>query len=148
MSSYLKKRVNMWRSLENRSLVDKYPINIEIKVTGPAADVDWNDVVKFIDLLTNNRLRVNANIKDAQTVLGACFSAVYKEGYDSEFLKDIIFTPTGIDYKGRHPYVPNTFLYDYFFFPQYAKDIYEDVGAVAYRAHFKDHWFLGIYCEI
>lgn len=141
-------RVNMWRSLDNEWLIDQYSITIEIKVTDLATGVNWDDVGEFLDQLAGNRQRINENIRDAQTVLGTYFNIVNKEYYNSDFLNEIIFTPTAINYKGRHPYEQSSFLYDYFFFPHYAKNIYEDIGAIPYMAYFKDFMFLGIYCDM
>jgi hypothetical protein len=140
-------KYSTWSSVKNEALVDQYPVSVRVKATDAAGGIYWDDVVEFMGDLARSRPLVNKNIKDAQALLGAYFSIFNKEHYDSDFLKDIVFTPWGIDLKGRDPYEPNFFLYDYSFYAQYAKDEQEDIGTAHYMASFKGHMLVGMYYD-
>jgi hypothetical protein len=139
--------LNMWRIRGNNSLIDSHTIDLEIDLANLGGTIDWIEIADFISSILGNRSAVNENIKNAQLVLWSYYKTIHKKAFDEEFFQDVAFDLTGIDYKGKKANT-DSFMYDYFFFPQYLKDIYRDIGSVPYRANFRGQLFLGIYCDI
>jgi hypothetical protein len=142
-------RLNMWRILENRSLVDYYAIDVEIDLAHSGGIIDWDQIADFIEFITSSRQIVNDNITGAQFVLGSLFKTIYKGAFDDNFFNDVVFNLSGIDYKGlcKNINLKNSFEYDFFFFPQFKKNINEDISTYVWRANFRDTLLLGVYCD-
>lgn len=142
-------RLNMWRMLENNSLVANCSIDLEIDLAHSGGIIDWGQISDFIEFLRSSREIINDNITGAQFVLGALFKAINKGAYEDDFFNDVVFGLSGIDYKGlsKNINLKNSFEYDLFFFPQYTKNIYEDIGSYVWRANFRDALLLGVYCD-
>ena len=144
---FLDENLNMWRLLESPFLITDRSIDLEIDLRNIKGDLSWKEIEDFIDYLSLSK-KVTDNITDAQRLLHTYFSVINKT-YDIDFLKDIVFNLSGIDYKGycNNVNLSDKFEYDLFFFPQYAKDIHRDVGSFVWRANFRDTLLLGVYCD-
>ncbi|CAM3139365.1 hypothetical protein [Flavobacterium frigoris] len=140
---------NMWRALENSNLIDGQTIDMEIDLANFNDSFDWQDVEKFIESLKNNNLLYLKRIEDAKAVLKTLFKVINKNGYDKEFFDYLDFNLSGIDFKGycSNVNLKDKFEYDYFFFPQYSKDPYRDIGSFVWRSNFRDALLLGVSCD-
>lgn len=141
--------LNMWRILENPNFIEGYSVDMEIELTNFVGGIDWQKTVGFIELLRNNNSLLIERITDAKIVLKSLFATINKKSYDADFLNYIEFNLSGIDFKGNCKIVnlEQQFEYDYFFFPQYTKDPYRDIGSFVWRANFRDMILLGVYCD-
>lgn len=140
---------NMWRLIDNKNLIDGNSVDLEIDLGNLAEGIKWDEIEKFIKFISSDKAKVFQNIRDARTVLQSFYRVINKDVYDHRFFDNIHFNITGIDYKGHPKNVNliNSFEYDYFFFPQYTKDIYRDIGSFVWRVNFRDNLLLGVYCD-
>jgi len=141
--------LNMWRIIENPNFIEGNSIDMEIDLSNFANHLDWQEVGNFIESMKNNNPLYIERIDDAKQVLKALFQSINKKGYDSDFFNYIEFNLSGIDYKGNCKIVNMKyhFEYDYFFFPQYTKEPYRDIGSFVWRANFRDTLLLGVFCD-
>lgn len=140
---------NMWRIIETPNLLIDNIIDIEIDLDNFVNTLDWQEVGGFIKSIKNNNLLYLERIEDAKMVLKAFFKSIYKNGFDKDFYEHIEFYLSGIDFKGycKNVNLSDKFEFDYFFFPQYSKDPYRDIGSFVWRAHFRDTLLLGVFCD-
>ena len=145
---WLDERLNMWRMIESKLLIDNYAVDLEIDIANLDGVVNWTEIANFIQYIAYDRQRVNKNIEAAQFALNAFFTALYREVDDEPFLDldHIVFELAGIDYKGRckNSNQKNSIEYDFFFCPRYVKDPYRDIGTCPWRAIFRDQLLLGV----
>ena len=141
--------LNMWRVVEDSNFIEGQYIDLEIDLTNFNNQLDWQDVEEFIGTMKSNNPLYIERIEDAKTVLKSLFKTVNKGLYDENFHEYIEFNLSGIDFKGRCENVNlnNKFEYDYFFFPQYSKEPYKDIGSFVWRANFRDTLLLGVFCD-
>ena len=139
----------MWRVIESPDFIDGQSIDLEIDLSNFANTLDWQEVEKFIGSIKNNNSLYIESIEDAKAVLKTLFKTINKKGYDKDFYEHIEFNLSGIDFKGlwKNINLNDKFEYDYFFFPQYSKDPYQDIGSYVWRANFRDTLLLGVYCD-
>jgi hypothetical protein len=142
-------RINMWRVIENSNFIEGQAIDLEIDLTNFTNQLDWKEVESFIESMRNNNLLCSESVEDAKEVLKSLFKSINKRVYDKDFFEYIEFNLSGIDFKGRCKNVNlgDKFEYDYFFFPQYTKEPYRDIGSFVWRANFRDTLLLGVYCD-
>lgn len=136
---------NTWRVIENDSLIDNYAVDLEIEVEHIGGVINWNEITGFIDYITENRQLINEQLENAQFVLKTFFKAEHKAYYSDDFLKDVIFEPNGIMYKGLYKTddQKNAFRYSFLYFPYYG-DGSEDLGSSSWEANFRGDLFLGV----
>jgi hypothetical protein len=141
--------INMWRVIENSNFIDGQTIDLEIDLVNFNNQLNWQEVEKFIESIKNNNALHSERIKDAKEVLKTLFKTINKAGYDNDFFEYIEFNLSGIDFKGysKNVNLGDKFEFDYFFFPQYSKDPYRDIGSFVWRANFRDTLLLGVYCD-
>ena len=141
--------ISMWRIIEETGLIDGHSIDLEIDLSNFTNPLDWQEVEKFIESMKNNNSLFIERIEDAKEVLKILFKTINKKSYDKNFYEDIEFNLSGIDFKGlcKNINLNDKFEYDYFFFPQYSKDPYRDIGSFVWRANFRDTLLLGVYCD-
>lgn len=141
--------LNMWRVIESPNFFDGQSIDMEIDLANINNSFDWQEVEKFIVSIKNNNSLCLERIEDAKAVLKTLFKTINKNGYDKDFFDYIEFNLSGIDFKGycKNVNLGDKFEYDYFFFPQYSKDPYKDIGSFVWRANFRDALLLGVYCD-
>ena len=141
--------ITMWRVVESPNFIEGQVIDFEIDLLNFTNQLDWNEVESFIALLKKNNSWYRDRIEDAKEVLKSLYKAINKGGYDKDFFEHVEFNLSGIDFKGRCKNInlSHTFEYDYFFFPQYSKDPYRDIGSFVWRANFRDNLLLGVYCD-
>lgn len=139
--------LNMWRLIESQFLINGYNIDLEIDLKKINHQLSWKEIEDFIDYLSLNK-KVFENIADAEKLLNVYFSIINKT-YDVDFLKNVVFILSGIDYKGYCSNVNllDKFEYDLLFFPQYSKDPLRDIGSFVWRASFRDTLLLGVSCD-
>lgn len=142
------KSLNMWRVIESSDVIEGHSIDIEIDLGNFTTPMDWTKVEKFIELVRNNNKLYIERISDAKQVLKTLFQSINKN-YSQEFIEQIEFILSGIDFKGNCKIVnlEDRFIYDYFFFPVYTKEPYRDIGSFVWRANFRDSLLLGVYCN-
>ncbi|WP_428225615.1 hypothetical protein [Flavobacterium sp.] len=142
-------RINMWRIIESPDFIEGQSIDLEIDLSNFTNPLDWLEVEKFIESMKNNNSLFIERIEDAKEVLKILFKTINKKSYDKNFYEDIEFNLSGIDFKGlcKNINLNDKFEYDYFFFPQYSKDPYRDIGSFVWRANFRDTLLLGVYCD-
>lgn len=140
---------NMWRVIDNPNIIDGQSIDLEIDLVNFENQIDWEEVSKFIESVKNNNPLYSERIKDAKKVLNTLFNTINKEVYKDDFFEHIEFKLSGIDFKGysKNINLRVKFEFDYFFFPQYLKDPYRDIGSFVWRANFRDTLLLGVYCD-
>ena len=141
--------LNMWRIIENPNLIDGQNIDIEIDLANFKNSLDWLDITKFIESIKNNNTLFVERVGDAKEVLKSLFKSINKKVYEYDFYEHLEFNLAGIDFKGycKNINLSDKFEYDYFFFPQYTKDPYRDIGSFVWRANFRDTLLLGVYCD-
>jgi hypothetical protein len=146
---FFDENVNMWRLIENPNLIHNISIDIEIDLVNVGSEINWSDVQKFIEFLHENSIFMDECLNDSSSLLHSLFSSIYKKTYDNDFLKNITFTLSGIDFKGysKNINLSNRFEYDYFFFPIDSKNPSNDIGSFVWRANFRDKLLLGVYCD-
>lgn len=141
--------LNMWRILENSNFIEGYSLDMEIELTNFVGGIDWGKTAGFIELLQSNNSLLIERIADAKKVLKSLFETINKKSYDADFFNYIEFNMSGIDFKGNCNIVnlEQQFEYDFFFFPQYTKEPYRDIGSFVWSANFRDMLLLGVYCD-
>ncbi|MFQ3577073.1 MAG: hypothetical protein SNJ77_11625 [Cytophagales bacterium] len=140
---------NMWRVIESPNLIVGQYIDLEIDLANFPTQLNWHEVERFIESLKNNHSLYSERIEDAKEVLKSLYKSINKGVNEKEFFEHVEFNLSGIDFKGRCKNVNlnDKFEYDYFFFPQYSKDPYRDIGSFVWRANFRDTLLLGVYCD-
>ena len=142
-------QINTWRIIESQSIIDGYILDIEINLTNYNAVFNWQEIEKFIESLKNNNSLYVERIADAKEVLKSLFKSINKKVYDNDFFNYFEFNISGIDFKGycNNINLNDKFEYDCFFFTQYTKEPYRDIGSFVWRANFRDTLLLGVYCD-
>lgn len=132
-------RNNMWRVIENSSIIKGQVIDLEIDLTNFTGQLDWQEVERFIESMKNNNSLHSERIEDAKEVLQSFFKSINKGVYDNIFFEHIKFNLSGIYFKGscKNVNLIDKFEYDYFFFPQYSKDPYQGRSLTARRTVLK-----------
>jgi len=144
---FFDERLNMWRIIENSSIIEGYTIDIEIDLKNQEESFEIVQISLFVEYLKSNREIICLNVNDAKVVLLGLFQTLYKNTFDQEVLNNIDFNFVGIDYKGYSKTYPGKFKYDFQFYPFYKKDQYRDIGAFLWRAFFRDRLLLGVYSD-
>jgi hypothetical protein len=137
----------IWRLINCENVLSGYVLDVEIELSNFSESVDWRDVEKLFSFFNQNSVLVNQRIMEAQGLLKHFFEIVYKDSIDAQTLFNIDFSLSGIDFKGRCKIDKDKYLFDMFFFPKNSVDIHEDIGAFAWRVHFRDALLLGVYCD-
>lgn len=148
-SFFYDENLNMWRIIESPNFIEGYSIDMEIDMENLTNPMNWKELERFIESMNNNNSLYKERVFDAQQVLKSLYKSINKNVYGNDFFDHIEFNLSGIDYKGNCKIVnlEDRFIYDYFFFPQYTKDPYRDIGSFVWRANFRDTLLLGVYCD-
>lgn len=141
--------ITMWRVVESPNFIEGQVIDFEIDLLNFTNQLDWNEVESFIELLRKNNSLYRGRIEEAKEVLKSLYRVINIGSHDKDLVEHVEFNLSGIDFKGRCKNInlSDEFEYDYFFFPQYSKDPYRDIGSFVWRANFRDNLLLGVYCD-
>ncbi|MCS3801124.1 hypothetical protein [Niastella sp. OAS944] len=144
-SFHFEKEANTWLVLENISLIGTYDVDLKIEVEHTGEAINWNEITGFIDFITGSSKQVNEQLDDAKFVLETFFKATHKKYYSDAFLKDVIFEPSGITYKGCYKAgdQKNVFGYSFLYFPYYAH-WGEDLGSSSWEVNFRGDQLLNV----
>jgi len=77
--------LNMWRVIESSNLIGGNVIDLEIDLKNVDNILDWNSVIKFIQLLNNCSNILNERVQDASSVLNSLFKSINRKAYEEFF---------------------------------------------------------------
>jgi hypothetical protein len=144
---FLDRDTHMWRLIDCSDLLPSCTLDIEISLSNFNNGINWNDVEGFIRFFKNESRLVYNGVEQAKMLLKSFFALTYKDAFNPQDLADIEFSLSGIDFKGHCGIEKEKFHYDMFFFPYNKVDKYKDIGALTWRAFFRDALLLGVYCD-
>ncbi|HRG53183.1 MAG TPA: hypothetical protein PLL00_10135 [Bacteroidia bacterium] len=145
---FFDERLNMWRILENKNVLDGFTLDIEIDLKNfKQKDFEMAQIQSFLEYLHKNKSIIDRNLEDAKKVLLSFFQKLYANVFDKDVLENIDFNFVGIDFKGYSGNYNNMFEYDFQFFPYYIKDTDKDIGTFLWKAMFRNGLLLGVYSD-
>ena len=89
---FFDERLNMWRILENKNVLDGFTLDIEIDLENfKQKDFEMAQIQSFLEYLHKNKSIIDRNLEDAKKVLLSFFQKLYGNVFDKEVLENIDF---------------------------------------------------------